>query len=322
MRETIVKHPMKSFAVLLLGLLPAYVCAQDYPSKPIRVIVAFPPGSSMDVIARVVGPKVSESLGQPVIVESRGGAGGNIGAQVVSKTPADGYTLLATSSAISINVTLYKNPGFAIGDFIPLIRAGSSPNLIFANPSVPAKNLQELFTLAKGRQLSYASAGTGTGTQLFMEMLKKETRTDITHVPFSPAAAVTAVLGNQAPMGITSMPMALTHVRSGKLTALAVTTPRRVPSLPEVPTVGESGFPGFEDTTWFAFFVRSGTPAAIVSRLNAELSRAMELADVREKFASLNIEFTRNSPAEFAESVNKEIAKYAKAIRETGAVAE
>lgn len=316
------KHPMKSFAVLLLGLLPAWVCAQDYPSKPIRVVVAFPAGSSMDVIARVVGPKVSESLGQPVIVESRGGAGGNIGAQVVSRTPADGYTLLATSSAISINVTLYKNPGFAIGDFIPLIRAGSSPNLIFANPSVPAKNLQELFTLAKGRRLSYASAGTGTGTQLFMEMLKKETRTDITHVPFSPAAAVTAVLGNQAPMGITSMPMALTHVRSGKLTALAVTTPRRVPSLPEVPTVGESGFPGFEDTTWFAFFVRAGTPAAIVSRLNAELGRAMELPDVKEKFASLNIEFTRNSPAEFAESVNKEIAKYAKAIRETGAVAE
>src|SRR3989338_260186 len=190
MKETIVTHPIKSFAVLLLGLLPAWVCAQDYPSKPIRVVVAFPAGSSMDVIARVVGPKVSESLGQPVIVESRGGAGGNIGAQVVSRTPADGYTLLATSSAISINVTLYKNPGFAIGDFIPLIRAGSSPNLIFANPSVPAKNLQELFTLAKGRRLSYASAGTGTGTQLFMEMLKKETRTDITHVPFSPAAAV------------------------------------------------------------------------------------------------------------------------------------
>lgn len=315
-------HVVKSMAVLALGLLPAWVCAQDYPTKPIRFLVAFPAGSSMDVIARVVGPKLTESLGQPVIVENRGGAGGNIGAQVVAKAPADGYTLLATSSAISINVTLYKNPGFAMGDFIPLIRAGASPNLIFANPSLPAKNLQELFTLAKGRPLSYASAGTGTGTQLFMEMLKKETHTDIVHVPFSPAAAVTAVLGNQAPMGITSMPMALTHVKSGKLTALAVTTPRRVPSLPEVPTVGESGFPGFEDTTWFAFFVRTGTPAALVSRLNAELTRAIELPEVKEKFTVLNVEFTRNSPAEFAESVHREVAKYAKAIRETGATAD
>lgn len=315
-------HPYRSLAGMLLVCASALACAQDYPSKPMRVIVAFPPGSSMDVIARVVGPKVSESLGQPVIVENRGGAGGNIGAQVVSKAPADGYTLLATSSAISINVTLYKSPGFAMGDFIPLIRAGSSPNLIFANPSLPARSLQELFALAKARPLSYASAGTGTGTQLFMEMLKKETRTDIVHVPFSPAAAVTAVLGNQAPVGITSMPMALTHVKSGKLTPIAVTTPRRVPSLPEVPTVGESGFPGYEDTTWFAYFARAGTPAPIVSRLHAELTRAMEAPDVKEKFTSLNIEFTRNSQAEFAESVNREIAKYAKAVRETGAKAE
>ncbi len=322
MRETFVKDPIKLAIVILCGLVPAWVCAQDYPSKPVRILVAFPPGSSMDVIARVVGPKLSESFGQPVIVENRSGAGGNIGAQVASRAAADGYTVLATSSAITVNVTLYKNPGFSIDDFIPLIRAGASPNLIFANPSLPAKNLQELFTLAKGRPLSYASAGTGTGTQLFMEMLKKETRTDITHVPFSPSAAVTAVLGNQAPMGITSMPMALTHVRSGKLTAIAVTTSRRVSSLPEVPTVGESGFPGFEDTTWFAFFARTGPPTAIVSRLNAELTRALELADVKEKFASLNIEFTRNTPAEFADMVRKEIAKYGKAIRETGAKAE
>ena len=316
------KQPLKNTAILLLGLLPAWVCAQDYPVKPVRFLVAFPAGSSMDVITRVVGPKLSERLGQPVIVENRGGAGGNIAAQVVSRAPADGYAVLATSSAISINVTLYKNPGFTMDDFIPLLRAGASPNLIFANPSLPARNLQELFSLAKARPLSYASAGTGTGTQLFMEMLKKETSTDITHVPFSPAAAVTAVLGNQAPMGITSMPMALTHVRSGKLTALAVTTHARVTALPEVPTVGESGFPGFEDTTWFAFFLRAGTPEAVVSRLNTELTRVMELAEVKEKFSALNVEFTRNSPAEFAEMVRKEIAKYGKAIRDTGAKAD
>ena len=152
-------------AVLLLGLVPALVCAQDFPSKLVRIVVAFPAGSTGDVIARVIGPKLAEGLGQTVIVENRGGAGGNIGAQVVAKAPSDGHTLLATSSAIAINVSLHKDPGFAIGDFIPVIHAGATPNLIFVHPSVPANNLQELFALAKTRRLSYASAGTGTGTQ-------------------------------------------------------------------------------------------------------------------------------------------------------------
>lgn len=320
------KHLIKCFAATILGLVvglaPAWVCAQDYPSKPIRILVAFPAGSPTDVIARLAAPKLSESFGQPVIVENRGGAGGNIAAQIVSKSTADGYTVLATSSAIAINVTLYKSPGFEMADFIPLLSAGASPNLIFAHPSVQAKNLRELFSLAKERPLSYASAGTGTGTQLFMEMLKKETRTDITHVPFTPAAAVTAVLGNQAPVGITSMPIALAHVKSGKLMALAVTTTRRVAALPDVPTVGESGFPGLEDMTWFAFFLRAGTPAAIVSRLNAELTRALELPEVSEKFVSLNITFTRNSAADFGAMVGAEVAKYGKVIRETGAIAD
>lgn len=317
-----VKFVRQCLAVLIVGLAPAWTCAQDYPSKPVRILVAFPAGSPTDVIARLVSQKLSESFGQPVIVENRGGAAGNIAAQVVARSAADGHMVLATSSAIAINVTLYKSPGFEMADFIPLLHAGASPNLVFAHPSLPAKNLRELFSLAKARPLSYASAGTGTGTQLFMEMLKKETRADITHVPFTPAAAVTAVLGNQAPVGITSMPIALAHVKSGKLMALAVTTAKRVAALPDVPTVGESGFPGLEDTTWFAFFVRTGTPAAIVSRLNAELTRALELPEVSEKFASLNIVFTRNSPAEFGEMVGREIAKYGRVIRETGVTAE
>ena len=309
-------------AILLLGLAPAIACAQDFPSKLVRIVVAFPAGSTGDVIARVFAPKLAESLGQTVIVENRGGAGGNIGAQAVAKAPADGHTLLATSSAISINVSLYKDPGFAIRDFIPVIHAGATPNLIFVHPSVPANNLQELFALARTRNLSYASAGTGTGTQLMMEMLKKETRTDIVHVPFSPAAAVTAVVGDQAPLGITSIPMPLAQVKSGKLKPIAVTTAKRLPGLPQVPTVAESGFPGFEDTTWFAIFVPAGTPPPVVGRLNAELNRAMDAPDVREKFAAISIEFTRNTPAEIAEHLRAEIAKYARAIQETGAKAE
>ena len=309
-------------AVLALTLAPALAAAQDFPAKPIRVLVAFPAASTGDVIARVVGPKLSEAVGQPVIVENRGGAGGNIGAQVVSKAAPDGYTLLATSSAIAINVTLYKDPGFAAKDLVAVVHAGATPNMIFAHPSVPANNLQELFALARTRPMSYASAGTGTGTQLMMEMLKKQAKVDIVHVPFSPAAAVTAVVGDQAAMGITSIPMPLAQVKGGKLRPIAVTTPKRLPGLPNVPTVAESGFPGFEDMTWFAFFLPAATPATIVGRLNAELNRAMEQPDVKEKFTSMNIEFSRNSSAEVADYVRREIAKYARVIQETGAKAE
>ncbi len=306
----------------VLAFAPVLAAAQDFPAKPIRVLVAFPAASTGDVIARVVGPKLSEGVGQPVIVETRGGAGGNIGAQVVAKAAPDGYTLLATSSAIAINVTLYKDPGFAAKDLVAVAHAGATPNMIFAHPSVPANNLQELFALARTRPLSYASAGTGTGTQLMMEMLKKQAKVAIVRVPFSPAAAVTAVVGDQAALGITSIPMPLAQVKGGKLRPFAVTTAKRVASLPNVPTVAESGFPGFEDMTWFAFFLPAATPASIVGRLNAELNRAMEQPEGKEKFAAIQIEFSRHSPAEVADYVRREIAKYARVIQETGAKAE
>ncbi len=316
------RFPMNCLTALVASCTAVLAIAQDYPVKTIRILSAFPAGSPVDALARLASTKLAESFGQPVIVEYRAGAGGNLGAQTVSKAAPDGYTVLATSSAIAINVTLYKAPGYSADDFTPLLLAGTTPNLIYVHPSVPAKSLRELFALARSRALSYASAGTGTGTQLFMETLKRETGTEITHVPFSPAAAITAVLGNQVPIGITSMPMVLPHVKSGKLVALAATTGKRIPTLPDVPTVGESGFPGFEDSTWFAFFLRSGTPSSIVSRLHAELTRAMEQPDVRDKLVGLNIEFSRNSPAEFAQMVRREIDKYSRVIRETGATAE
>lgn len=313
---------LKSLALLVFGLAPALAHTQDYPMKPVRILVAFPAGSTGDIIARVAGQKLSESLGQPVIVENRGGAGGNLGAQMVAKAAPDGYTILATSSAIAINVTLYKEPGFSAQDLVPVIHAGATPNLIFVHPSVRANTLQELFALSNSEQMSYASAGTGTGTQLMMELLKKQAGAEIVHVPFSPATAVTAVVGDQVAMGITSIPMPLTQIKAGKLRAIAVTTPNRLPQLPNVPTVAESGFPGFEDMTWFAFFVPAATPAALVGRLNTELNRGLDSPDVKEKFAEINIEFSRNSQAEAAAYVSKEIAKYAKVIRETGAKPE
>lgn len=314
------KRRIKFHAFLLLWLFPAILHAQEFPSKTLRVIVAFPAGSSTDLISRVIGAKLAERFGHPVVIENRGGVSGNIAAQAVAKAPADGHTLLAYTSSFAINLSLYKEPGFSVKDFIPVILAGATPGLIFTHPSVPATNLQELFALARTRPMNYISGG--TGSQLMMDMLKKETRTDIVHVPFPPAAAVTAVVGNQAPVGITSIPMPLAQVRAGKLKPIAVTTAKRVAVLPDVPTVAESGFPGFEDAVWFAFFVPAGTPAPVVARLNAEVNRAMDLPDVREKLAGLNIEFSRNSPAEFAEFLRKEIAKYAKAVQETGAKAE
>ena len=309
-------------ALAMAAIGPSGAEAQDYPSKLVRIVVAFPAGSTGDVIARLVGPKLSEGLGQTVIVENRGGAGGNVGAQFVARAQPDGYTILATSSAIAINVSLYKDPGFSAKDLIPVIHAGATPNMIFVHPGVTANNLQELFALARTRPLSYASAGTGTGTQLMMEMLKKEARVDITHVHFSPAAAVTAVVGDQAAMGITSIPMPLSQVKAGKLKPIAVTTAKRLPGLPNVPTVAESGFPGFEDTTWFAMFLPAGAPERVLERLNAELNRAMDSPELREEFAAINVEFTRNSTAEIAEHLRREITKYARAVKETGAKAE
>lgn len=311
---------LKSGALLvLLGFAAAPAFAQDYPAKPIHIVVAFAAGSTTDIVARVAGQKLSELLGQTVVVENRGGAGGNLGAQMVAKAAPDGYTILATGNALAVNVTLYKEPGFSAQDLLPLIRAGETPNLIFVHPSVPANNLQELFALSRTREMSYASAGTGTGTQLMMELLIQQARAEIVHVPFSPATAVTAVVGDQVAVGILPIPLPLTQVEAGKLRPIAVTTPERLRYLPNVPTVAESGFPGFVDTSWFALFVPTATPSGIVARLNTELNRGLELAEVKEKFTEINIEFSRNSTAEVGEYVRKEIAKYAKVIEETGA---
>jgi tripartite-type tricarboxylate transporter receptor subunit TctC len=322
--EVSVKPNVKGLALFafLLGLSPGWAFGQEYPTKLIRIVAAFAAGSTTDVMARVVAGKLTEVLGQTVIVENRGGAGGNLGAQLVAKAAPDGYTLLMTGNAITVNVTLYKEPGFTMTDLVPVIMAGRTPNLIFAHPSLPSNNLQELIALAKTRPLSYASAGTGSGTQLMMEMLKRRTQTDILHVPFSPAAAVTAVVGDQVSISLLPLPQALPQVQAGKLKAIAVTTAKRVPSLPDVATVAESGIQGFEDASWFALFLPAGTPTPIVERLNSELNRAMNQPDVRAKLAALSIEFTRNSLTDVADEIRREVAKYANAIKETGAKAE
>jgi len=294
--------------------------APQFPTKPVRIIVAFPPGSSTDIVARVVGERLTEAWGQNVIVENRPGASGNIGTQVALRANPDGHTLFMNSSAIAVNVSLYANPGYAIKDIVPILQGPTTPNLITVHPSLPAKTLQELIALAKSKPLSYGSSGTGTTPHLDMELLFKTlAKVDITHVPYNPASAAAAVVGNQVPVGSTSMPPAVPHVKSGRLRPIAVTTIKRSGVLPEVPTVAESGFAGFDDYTWFSVFAPVGIPAAVVNQVNRDFTKALQSPAAKDRLAALSLEFTPNTPAEFAARLKTEITKYAQIVKQSGA---
>jgi tripartite-type tricarboxylate transporter receptor subunit TctC len=297
--------------------------AQDWPrQKPLHLIVAFAPGATTDIVARLVQPKLVEALAQSVIVENKPGAGGNLGAQQVKRSAPDGYTILVTSVAFAVNPSLYDAAGYEIRDFAPVILGPSTPNIITVNPAVPAKNLQELVQLAKRERLSYASSGIGTTTHLSMERLKTIAKLDIVHVPYQPAQAVGAAVAGQTQISSTSMPPAVSHVKAGKVRALAVTSARRSPALPDVPTVNEQGFTGFDDLTWIGFFVPAGMPQDLVNRLNGELTRALAAADVQERLTQLGLEWHPNTPGEFAAFLRDEAQKWAQAVKDSGAKAD
>jgi tripartite-type tricarboxylate transporter receptor subunit TctC len=310
--------------IAILGLAAAPVAAQDWPkAKPITFVVAFAPGSSTDIVARSVGQKVSEALGQAVVIENKPGAGGNIGAQLVKRAAADGYTVLVTSVAVAVNPSLYANAGFdPLVDFAAVALGPSTPNIITVHPSIPATNAKELVALAKKEKLSYASSGIGTTTHLSMERLKMAAGVDITHVPYQPAAAIGAVVGGHTQVSSTSMPPAVPQVKVGKLRAIAVTSAQRSSALPDVPTMNESGFSDFDDLTWFGFFAPAGTPPSVIARLNEEINRAMESPDVAARFAEQGLSTRRATPADFTAFLKVEIPKWAKAVKESGAKAE
>jgi tripartite-type tricarboxylate transporter receptor subunit TctC len=298
--------------------------AQDWPrQKPIHLVVAFGPGATTDLVARLIQPKLSEALGQAVIVENKPGAGGNIGAQQVRRASPDGYTLLLTSVAFAVNPTLYQNAGYdPFKDFSPVILGPSTPNIITVNPSVPAKSLRELLELARAEKLSYASSGVGTTTHLSMERIKTVAKVDITHVPYQPAQAVGAAVAGHTQISSTSMPPAIPQVRAGKVRALAVTSARRSPALPDVPTVNEQGFSGFDDLTWTAVLAPAGVPQDLVNRINSEVSRALASPDVRERLVQLGLEWRANTSGEFAAFLRDEVDKWAQAVKDSGAKAE
>ena len=315
---------MNPCAFLIAALVAFPALAQDWPKqRAIHIVVGFAPASTTDLVARLVGPKLAEAIGQSVIVENKPGASGNLAAQQVKRAAPDGYTLFLTSVAYAVNPSLYANAGYdPFTDFIPVILGPSTPNIITVNPAVPARNLQELVQLARKEKLSYASSGIGTTTHLSMERIKVAAKVDITHVPYQPAQAVGAAVAGHTQISSTSMPPAVAHVRGGRVKPIAVTSAQRSPALPDVPTVNEQGFSGFDDLTWTAFFAPAGMQQELVNRLNSEINRALSASDVQEKLAQLGLEWKANTSGEFAAFLREEVQKWSKAVRDSGARAD
>ena len=311
-----------SVALLLAMAVGAAYAQQNYPTKPIRLIVAFPPGGSTDIIARIVGQRLSERLGQQVVIDNRGGAGGTIGTELAARSAPDGYTLtMGTTSTHVIAPAAYAKLKYdPVKDFDPITLVASTPYLLVVHPGVKATSLKEFVALAKSQagKMNYASAGTGTTTHLAMEMLKIAGGLDIVHVPYNgngPAGA--AVLGGQVQALFGSMPAVLPQAKAGKVRPLAVGTAKRSPALPDVPTVAESGYPGFEVSLWLGFFAPRGTPAPILNRLYSELVKVATSPDLKEQFERNGAEpATSASPAELTKLVRAEIEKYAKVIKQ------
>jgi tripartite-type tricarboxylate transporter receptor subunit TctC len=297
-----------------------------YPEKSIHIVVGFPPGGPSDIVARVLGQKLAESLGKAVVVENVPGAAGNIGADRVAKAALDGYTLaLANQAAIVVNPALYKLPYDPVKDFAPISQVVVSALVVVVHPSLPAKNMRELVALAKARpgEVTFASGGSGNQVHLAGELLKSMARIDISHVPYKGVTlAIPDLLGGRVTMMFSPISVALPLVREKKLRALAVTSLRRSPAVPELPTMDESGFRGFEATPWFGLLAPAATPSTIIRKLHLETVKALALADVRAKFADLGEEVIGNSPAEFAAIIKSEIPKWAKVIKESGIKAD
>ena len=314
-------------AALAVSALHAAAAAEAYPARPVRFVVAFPPGGGTDIIARSIAQKLAERIAQQVVVDNRPGAGGNIGTDIVVKSAPDGYTMLMGSAGpLAINANLFgKMPFDPIRDLAPVTLAASTPNVLLVHPSLRAASVGDLIALAKARpgEINFASSGYGTPAHLAGELFNSMARVKLVHVPYKGAApALADLLGGQVQLMFSTMPPALPHVKDGKLRALAVTSLKRSPAAPELPTVDEIALPGFEANTWHGVVVPAGTPAAIVARLNREIVAILHLPDVVERFSSQGAEALGSTPEEFAAYIRSETVKWAKVVRESGAKAE
>ncbi len=306
--------------VMSLGWAPV-LCAQSYPAKPIRFYTPYPPGGTTDILARIVGAKMHEAWGQPVVVEAKPGAGGNIGADFVAKSTPDGYTLLmGASGPLAINASLFsKLPYDPAKDFAPVVLSASVPLVLVAHPSLPVKNVREFIALIKARpgQFNYASAGPGSPQHLTAEMFKFMTKVEMTHIPYKGSGpAIVDLIGGQIPFAFESMIPVLPHVKGGKLRGLAVTSAARSPVLPEIATVAEGGVPGFESIAWYGVVAPAGTPKEIVAKLNGEMVRIANMPDIKQRLMEMGSPPVAGTPDQFGALIKSEIPKWAKVVKQ------
>jgi len=320
------KRIVTRILLAVLAAMPLLAMAQAYPTRPIKMLVPFPAGGTVDFFARVVAPKLGEALGQPVQVENRSGAGGNIAAEAVAKSPPDGYTVLMGSEIVAINISLYKQLGYdPLKDLAPVTLVGTVPNILIANLGVPVTSVKDLIALAKkpGTKLSYASTGHGTSSQLSSELFKSMAGVDILHVPYKGGApAIADVIGGQINIMFLNMPTGIGQVKAGKVRILGVTSAKRVAQLPDVPTIEEAGLKGFETAAWSGVYVPMGTPRDIITRLNTEIVKILKMPSVREQLAGQGAEPVGDTPEEFAQFTRSEIAKWAQVVKTSGAKVE
>ena len=312
--------------LLLLALFAATatVCAAaelSYPTKPIRVLVGFSPGGGTDVAIRIIGKKLSEIWNQQVVIDNRAGAGGLVAFEIVAKANPDGYTLLATSPSFAIQPGLAARlPYDPIRDFAPITVASASPYLLVVNPGIEAKSVKELIALAKASpgKLNYASGGIGSAQHLVTELFMLMAGIDIVHVPYKGAVSVPDLIGGRVQMLMSGVPQALAHVQAGRLRALGVTTPKRAPLLPNVPTIAEAGVPGYQVTVWYGVLATGRTPQPVLDKLNAGFVQAIQSPEVRQQLTAMGLEPVGNSAAEFAATVRSEIKQWGDVIKRAG----
>lgn len=317
------RHPCVALlALLTTAAFQTHAIGQDYPVKAIRYVVPFPAGGGGDIIIRTMGQKLTERLGQNVLVDNRAGAGGNLGSEIVARSPGDGYTLLMANVApMAINVSVYdKLPYDPVGDFTHITLVATFPNVLVVHPSLPAKTLKELAALAKARpgQLTYASAGSGSTTHLAGEFFRSRAGINLLHIPYKGGGpALVDVLAGQVTMYFSSLPGAIPHIRNGRLRGIGVTGLERSPAAQDIPAIAET-FPGFEAVTWIGCVGPAGIPRPIVTRLNHEITQIMKLPDVREKLVAQGADPVTNTPEQFTAYVKSEIAKWSKVVKDAG----
>ena len=307
-------------ATLLATAIPAW--AQQYPVRPVRLIVPFPPGGGTDTMARVVAPKLSEFLGQQVVAENRGGAGANIGAELAAKSAPDGYTLMLATITNAIGASLYSKLNYdLVRDFAPITRLATTPHILVVHPSVPVKSVKEFLALAKAKpgELAYSSSGSGSAAHLAGELFNSLTGVKTTHVPYKGGGpSMIALVGGEVSLAFATMPSAIGYVRSGRLRGIAVTTERRSPSTPELPTIAETGVAGYEAGSWYGLSAPAGTSKEIIARLHAETIKVLGLPDVKERLFNAGFEIVTSTPEQFAAFTRNEIQKWGKIVKAAG----